>query len=104
MNAYTIAFGTIILGLLALVWIFRIFPLLINNIRATRGINKFGSLEADEFDSKSYKRSRTLMAIVISIIVLGSALYILLSKGFDSDSEKWAIGAIGTIVGFWLKE
>jgi hypothetical protein len=100
MNVYTIAFGTIILGLLALVWIFRIVPIL-NNIIATR---PFAFRFEEEFDSKSYKRSRTFMAMVISIIVLGSALYILLSKGFDSDSEKWAIGAIGTIVGFWLKE
>jgi len=35
----------------------------------------------------------------ISIIVLGIAAYIILSRQFEKDAEKWAFGAIGIIVG-----
>jgi hypothetical protein len=43
------------------------------------------------------------MPIVVTGIIGLAALYIILSKKFESDSLKWAYGVIGTIVGFWLK-
>ena len=47
--------------------------------------------------------TRVGMAVFVSLIVLGSAVYIVLSKDYGEPSEKWAFGAIGTIVGFWLR-
>lgn len=44
-----------------------------------------------------------LMQALISLIVLGSALYIILSKRYIGDTQKWAYGIIGVIVGFWLQ-
>jgi hypothetical protein len=44
-----------------------------------------------------------LMQALISLIVLGSALYIVLSKKYKSDTEKWAFAIIGVVVGFWLQ-
>jgi hypothetical protein len=41
--------------------------------------------------------------VVISAIVLLAALYIILSRKFATDQEKWAFGVIGTILGYWLK-
>ena len=46
---------------------------------------------------------RSLMAAVISFAVLGAALYIILSRTFSDSEQKWAFGAIGTIMGYWLK-
>lgn len=40
--------------------------------------------------------------IVISMIVLIACLYIILSQEYESDTEKWAYGAVGIILGYWL--
>jgi hypothetical protein len=46
---------------------------------------------------------KTMMMVLVSIAVLGASFYIILSREYDSDSEKWAFGVVGTIVGFWLR-
>lgn len=46
--------------------------------------------------------ARLAMQVAISIAVLLSALYVILSDKYSSDTEKWAYGAIGTLVGYWL--
>jgi len=43
-----------------------------------------------------------IVQIAISFIVLGAALYIILSKKYPDDTQKWAFGIIGLIVGYWL--
>lgn len=40
---------------------------------------------------------------IISIVILGSALFLILGDTYDPDSEKWAIGTIGLMVGYWLR-
>jgi hypothetical protein len=45
-----------------------------------------------------------VMPIVVSIAVLGSALFVVLSGGYAEAEQKWAFGAIGTILGYWLKK
>jgi hypothetical protein len=44
-----------------------------------------------------------VMMVVVTIVVLAAALYVILSRAYDAGAQKWAFGAIGTIVGFWLK-
>jgi hypothetical protein len=46
---------------------------------------------------------RDVMIVVISVIVLGCSLFVILSKRYDDATQKWAFGAVGTIIGFWLK-
>jgi hypothetical protein len=46
--------------------------------------------------------SREVMQIIISLVILGASLYIILSKKYDDDVQKWAFGAIGTVIGYWL--
>ena len=46
--------------------------------------------------------SREVMQIIISLVILGASLYIILSKKYDGDVQKWAFGAIGTVIGYWL--
>jgi uncharacterized membrane protein SirB2 len=45
---------------------------------------------------------RLIMQIVMSITMLISGLYIILSKDFSEDTVKWAYGIIGLVAGFWL--
>jgi len=47
-------------------------------------------------------RTRSIMAVVVSLAVLASALYVVLSGKYVGESEKWAFGAIGTVVGLSL--
>ena len=47
--------------------------------------------------------AKTVMMIVVSVLVLCSSLFIILSKGYDAASQKWAFGVVGTIVGFWFR-
>jgi hypothetical protein len=42
--------------------------------------------------------------IIVSAIVLAAALYVLLTAGTALESQKWAVGSIGTVVGYWLKQ
>jgi hypothetical protein len=46
---------------------------------------------------------KSIMMILVSILVLGSSLYIILSGNYDSENQKWAFGAVGSIMGFWLR-
>jgi cytochrome bd-type quinol oxidase subunit 2 len=50
----------------------------------------------------SQSPARTIMQIVISVFVLFAGLYIILSNGYDEGVQKWAFGAIGTLLGYWL--
>ena len=52
---------------------------------------------------RKFEGYRLIGAIVVSITVLAAALYVILSGGHPDASEKWAFGAIGTIIGYWLK-
>jgi hypothetical protein len=44
-----------------------------------------------------------IMQIVISMIVLASGLWVVLSGKYQTTEKHWAYGAIGTIIGFWFK-
>ena len=46
---------------------------------------------------------KSSMMILISLLVLSSSLYIILSGHYDDGSQKWAFGTVGSIMGFWLK-
>ena len=47
--------------------------------------------------------ARLIMQIAISAVVLGSGLWVILSGHYNADAERWAAGAIGTVMGYWLK-
>lgn len=40
--------------------------------------------------------------LAITFIVLIAALYIILSQKYQTDTEKWAYGTIGLLLGYWL--
>jgi pSer/pThr/pTyr-binding forkhead associated (FHA) protein len=41
--------------------------------------------------------------IVVSLAVLGVALYIIIQGTHSGESHEWAYGAAGTVIGYWLK-
>jgi hypothetical protein len=43
------------------------------------------------------------MPIAVSIVVLSVALYVVLFRADDRKARDWAFGAIGLILGYWLK-
>jgi len=38
----------------------------------------------------------------ISLVVLAAGLYVILSKKYSDEVQRWAFGAIGMVVGYWL--
>jgi hypothetical protein len=48
-------------------------------------------------------RTTRAVQIAISAVILGAGLWVILSGRYPTDSERWASGAIGTVMGYWLK-
>ena len=46
---------------------------------------------------------RLVMQIAISTVILAAGLWVILSGHYGADAERWASGAIGTVMGYWLK-
>ncbi|MEO6803489.1 MAG: hypothetical protein ABI197_09640 [Granulicella sp.] len=45
----------------------------------------------------------TVMRVLVTIAILAAALFIVLAQHHDAEQQKWAYGAIGTILGYWLR-
>jgi hypothetical protein len=56
-----------------------------------------------ELERQKIKIYGLYMPIVVSILVLASALWMILSKRYDANALKWAYGTVGTIIGYWMK-
>jgi hypothetical protein len=60
--------------------------------------------QATQADLKSLvETSRQLVAPLISLLVSVASLVVILSRKYKNESEKWAYGTLGTVLGFWLK-
>jgi hypothetical protein len=44
------------------------------------------------------------MAIGVTVVIGLAALFVILSELYEPDSRKWAFGALGTVIGYWLKK
>jgi hypothetical protein len=45
-----------------------------------------------------------IVAIIVSLTVLGISLYVILSGKYNDGTQKWAYGTAGSIIGFWAKK
>jgi hypothetical protein len=45
------------------------------------------------------------MQFILSISLLGAALYLIIdpAASASAESQKWAPGVIGTLIGYWLR-
>jgi hypothetical protein len=41
--------------------------------------------------------------VAISLIILSASLFVILTKRYTPTDRHWAYGALGTVIGFWLK-
>ncbi len=54
-------------------------------------------------DSSWKDRWSFWVRVIISLLLLVCSLFVILSRKFSGDAEKWAFGTVGTILGYWLK-
>jgi hypothetical protein len=45
-----------------------------------------------------------LMQILVSMCILIAGLWMILSGRYEPKDKQWAMGAVGTVIGFWLKQ
>ena len=48
-------------------------------------------------------RLQRSMQVAVSLVVLVAGLWVILTGRYPQDAQHWASGAIGTVVGYWLK-
>ena len=47
-------------------------------------------------------KKKLYVQVIFSTIVLGVSIYMILSKQYSDETNKWAYGMIGLIMGYWL--
>ena len=47
-------------------------------------------------------KTRAIMQVIVSLVVLAAALYVLLAGGYTETVEKFMTGLLGTVIGYWL--
>ena len=53
--------------------------------------------------ARGHDAARPIMQIVVSAVMLAAGLWVMLSGNYGAAAMHWASGAIGTVVGYWLK-
>lgn len=48
-------------------------------------------------------RAKLVIRAIISSVVLSVALFVVLRDGYPDATIKWAFGAIGLVLGYWLR-
>jgi hypothetical protein len=46
---------------------------------------------------------RFILQAVVSLAVLGAALFVVLTHGRDYGNKPWAYASMGMVVGYWMK-
>ena len=46
---------------------------------------------------------RPTMQAVLTLSLLATALYVIISPSASAEAQKWAPGIIGTLIGYWLR-
>src|SRR5215469_2621769 len=63
---------------------------------------KLREIVAERTHFRAIKWVRLSAQLAISALVLGGALFIIISPIYDPKDKHWAYGSAGTILGFWL--
>jgi hypothetical protein len=46
---------------------------------------------------------RMIGQAAVTVVVLCAALFVIVSKRYRPPEKNWAFGAVGTVIGFWLR-
>jgi hypothetical protein len=83
------------------------FFLSVPGLLSTAGVGALILLRSDGRPPQAGVRgegtARLAMQIAISAVILGAGLWVILSGRYTADAGRWASGAIGTVMGYWLK-
>jgi hypothetical protein len=82
------------------------FFLSVPGLLATAGVGALILLRRErprQAAARGEGQARLVMPIAVSAVILGAALWVMLSGHYDAGAERWASGAIGTVMGYWLK-
>lgn len=52
---------------------------------------------------KSSINWRVFMQVVLSLVLVASSLFVVLTQHGDANAQHWAFGMIGMVMGFWLR-
>jgi hypothetical protein len=52
--------------------------------------------------TSTIEQIKVFMPVIVTVVVLLLSLIVILSSRYSDTDRKWAFGAIGTIVGYWL--
>ncbi|BDM83549.1 hypothetical protein [Acaryochloris marina] len=52
----------------------------------------------------SKTKARLWIRVCLSLFVLVPSIFVILDGSYQNDTDKWAFGTVGTILGYWLKE
>ena len=45
---------------------------------------------------------RSVMEVLVSLALLGAAIYVMLWGNRDGDAQRWAAATLGSIMTYWL--
>ena len=54
--------------------------------------------------SQVHGDAQTAAQLILSAVLLGASVYVILSGKYTADTQKWAFGIVGTLLGYWLKQ
>ncbi|MFQ1881657.1 hypothetical protein ACK367_08910 [Aeromonas veronii] len=77
-----------------------------SNVLASRDVSdQANARKVPQRKTTALAMGHNWMPVVISLLVLLSALFVILSNNNFADAEqKWAFGVVGTILGYWFKK
>jgi hypothetical protein len=72
------------------------------------GIRLILPLEKEELWPEEFAKEQPvyqfLIRVLISCVLLGVAIYVLvIDQSASNETQKWACGIVGTILGYWFK-
>lgn len=83
----------------------------LSGVGAAVGLSNVGKLAREELinaqkekHQQQIEKIRLIVSIAVTGIVLCSALYVILISTHSEESQKWAFGSVGTVIGYWLKQ
>src|SRR5262249_27022236 len=67
------------------------------------GTSDLVSIVEESGSKELNRRFVTATQVMVSLAIVGAALYVIVSEQYALNDTKWAYGIVGTVIGYWLK-